>query len=88
MCALARWASAHHFRGVLSCHDRENNRRGMRWVVVHGLVGGDECGRCGERLPTAQVASEARVRAAGHLQTEAMPTPEAVGRRPEIDPDL
>jgi hypothetical protein len=69
-------------------HDWEDNCRGMRRVMVYNLVGGDERGRCGERLPTAQVAGEARVRAAGYLDTEAMPAPEAVGRGPEIDPDL
>ena len=88
MCALARWARAHHFRGVLLSHERENNRRGVRWVMVHGLVGGDECRRGGERLPTAQVTGEARVRAAGHLQPESMPALEVVGCRPEIDLDL
>ncbi len=57
----------------------------MRPVVVQRLLRDEPPDRGSRRLARAHIAAPARVRAAGHLEPQAVAAPEAVGDRAEVD---
>lgn len=59
----------------------------MFWVVINRLVGNEQFGGAAQGFAAAGVAGEARVRAAGDLQAQAMTSSKTVRGGPEVEGD-
>ena len=72
--------------GVVTA-DGDCDCRGMVGVVEHVLLGDAERGGRGEGFAAAEVSCVARMGPARNLEPDAVACLEAVGSRPELDPD-
>jgi len=73
---------------VLLCVDnRQHQCRWMRRIVIDRLLGDAHACRVRDRFAGAEVTIPTWVRAAGYLQSNAMPAFEAISRGPHIDLD-
>lgn len=59
----------------------------MVWIVIDGLVGNAELRPGGQRFAAACIAREARVRAAGYLNANALARAEVVSGWPDRNRD-
>ncbi len=59
----------------------------MLQIVIDGLVSDPQRRRCGKWFPAPQVASKARMCAAGDLDANPLATSEAISGWPEVDLD-